>query len=469
MDSSPPAVSRHSSLRLIAYASPAIPIAALGVPLAVYLPNFYAGPMRLGLATVGTIFMIARLWDVVIDPLIGAWSDRFPSRWGRRRHWMVLSVPILMVSGYFVFMPRGQVSAQYLLIGLLVLYLGYTMILLAHMSWGAELDDDYHERSRVQAYREGLSSLGVPLVLLLPAFIEKLGGPSMSTARVAAMGWFLILTLPVAVLLAVLTVGERTGGVQPKFTLAQMISPILTNRALRLVVTADFASGFSLSALGAMFIYEATDYLDVGHYSSLLLLLYFIAGAGFIPILLRLSYRFGKHRTVTGAAIFNIITAPAPLLVPKGSLLIAAPLVMFLGVNIGSLTVLFRSMMADVADFDEVRTGRRQVGLFYSLLTFSANVGSAVAIGIVYWALALIGFSPRGVNTAGSIRALNLTFILIPIICNLVVVLVMRNFPIGQKEQRELRAVLDRRVAETRETDSAAPAATDVRRAQVGS
>jgi Na+/melibiose symporter-like transporter len=101
---------KHSALRLIAFAGPSIPIAALGLPLAVYLPPFYAGPMGLGLATVGTVFMLARIWDVLIDPVLGILSDRFPSRWGRRRHWLVISVPILIVSSWYIFIPTPPVT-----------------------------------------------------------------------------------------------------------------------------------------------------------------------------------------------------------------------------------------------------------------------------------------------------------------------------------------------------------------------
>ena len=436
---------RHSAARLIAYAAPAIPIAALGIPLAVYLPNFYAGPMGLGLASVGTIFMVARLWDVIVDPLLGVMSDRFPTRWGRRRHWMVLSVPILLVSSYYVFLPTPPVSRGYLLAGLFGLYLGYTMILLAHMSWGAELDDDYNERSRIQAYREALSTLGVPLVLMLPAIIEKLGGAHVETARVAAMGWFVIAMLPLAVLIAVTSVGERGSRPQAKLSLRNALAPLANNRALQLVVAADLASGFSLSAQGAMFIYEASSYWRVGQYASLLLLLYFFAGVGFIPIVLRLSYRFGKHQTLIGAALFNVLFAPAPLLVPTGNALFASVGMVFLGLNVGSLTVLYRSMMADVGDYDEVHTGQRRTGLFYALLTFSAKVGSALAIGCVYWALAAIGFNPTGINTAETIRGLNLIFMAVPFVCNLAVVMIMRNFPIGISEQQELRKILDER------------------------
>jgi Na+/melibiose symporter-like transporter len=71
----------HLSLpRLIAFALPQWPLAAIGLPVAVFLPPFYAGELGLGVQAVGLVFLIARFWDVITDPIMGIVSDRFPSR-----------------------------------------------------------------------------------------------------------------------------------------------------------------------------------------------------------------------------------------------------------------------------------------------------------------------------------------------------------------------------------------------------
>src|SRR5262249_989707 len=337
---------------------------------------------------------------------------------------------IMMTASYYIFVPSGRVGATYLLTGLFGLYLGFTMLLLAHMSWGAELSDDYDERSRIQAYREGLTIVGVPLVLLLPAVIERLGGKGVETARVAAMGWFIIIALPLTVALAVSTTPERKAHAQDEVSFFEAIGPLFSNRPLMIVAIADLASGFSLSSLGAMFIYIATHAWRVGQYASLLLLLYYCAGVGFIPVVLRLSYRFGKHPTLIGAALFNVVFTPFVLVIPPGNVVVAALMLLFFGINVGSSNILYRSIMADVVDYDELETGQRRTGLFYALLTFTAKVGSAVAIAVVYWMLAVIGFKPEGPNTDAAIRGLLLVFIGVPIACNLFVAAVMWRFPI---------------------------------------
>src|SRR3546814_8935743 len=75
---------------------------------------------------------------------------------------------------------------------------------------------------------------------------------------VAVMGWFIILSLPVTVFFAVTGMGERKLRPQPKILMREAIEPLINNHALQRLVLADFVSGFSGSAIGAMFIYEAS-------------------------------------------------------------------------------------------------------------------------------------------------------------------------------------------------------------------
>ena len=448
------AVKPLSSWRLAAFSGPAIPIAALGLPIGVYLPQFYAGPMGLGLAAVGTIFMLARLWDVVTDPAMGILSDRFPSRWGRRRHWIMLSVPLLVICGYMVFIPTAPVSSLYLGGWMFFLYIGWTMLTISHMAWAAELSDDYNERSRIQGFREAFQLLGVPLVLLVPAIIERMGAANMETARVASMGWFIVILLPVAVGLTLFFVPERKAAAQPHIAIADALKPVFRNAPLRRLLAADFLSGFSGASLASLYIYEASYVWGIGSVASFLLLLYFFGGIGFIPLVLKLSYKLGKHRTVVAASLFNVFFPPVIFLIPYGNIAVASIVLVFLGVNVGSTTTLYRSMMADVADIDEMETGQKRTGLFYALFTLTQKLGGAVAVGVIFWTLALIGFEPRGENSPSTLLALSYVFVAVPVICNALVALIIWGFPIGLKEQEELRRTLDERyVEEIEETE----------------
>lgn len=172
-----------------------------------------------------------------------------------------------------------------------------------------------------------------------------------------------------------------------------------------------------------------------------------------MPVLLKLSYMVGKHRALMIAAGFNACFIPFVLFLPPGEPLLTAGMLIFLGVNVGSVTILYRAIMADVGDLDEVETGQRRTGLFFSLLTFTQKTGAAIAVGSVFWTLDSIGFQSSGENTPEAVRGLSYLFVFIPVVCNTMVVLLMWNFPITFEKQQELRKIIDERKVEGWEAD----------------
>lgn len=432
-----------STATLVAFASPAAPISALGLPLVVYLPPFYADDMGIGLSLVGTVFMITRFWDVLTDPLLGVLSDKYRSRFGRRRPWLVASVPIVVVAVWQVFMPDPPVSWLYLLGWMIFLYVGWTLLTISHMSWGAELTPDYDERSRVQAAREIALLLGVVAVLALPAILEQVDSTSTPAGRMAAMGWFIILCLPAAVAWAVSKVPEREAPPTPTLGWRRAAELIAGNAALRTVLVMDALSGIAGGIITALFLFLADDFLNMSKQASFLLLIYFISGVSFIAPMVRLSYWLGKHRTLACSSVFTVVTMPMIYLIPAGNLLGAVGFCALVGINLGVGPFLFRSIMADVADQDRVESGAQRTGLYYSLLTMTNKVGYAVSIGIVYPILDWIGYTPGAENTPEAIQGLAAMFVWPPLVLFMIVAWLMWNFPLDREKQEELRRQIE--------------------------
>ncbi|ABS64219.1 major facilitator superfamily MFS_1 [Parvibaculum lavamentivorans DS-1] len=437
---------------LFAFALPAAPISAMGLPLVVHLPPFYAGSLGLGLTVVGTIFMLARFWDVFTDPVLGILSDKFETRWGRRRHWIVLSVPIMLLSVYMIFMPPVAVTAFYLIFWLFVLYVGWTLLTISHMSWGAELTPDYHERSRVQGAREVALVLGMVLVLTLPVLIEQTNPENLAAARVASMGWFVLILLPIAVGLAVWKVPERPTTAPAHVPMRQAIRALVQSRPLQVVLAADLLGGVSGGLVASMFLFLAEDALKLGQYSSLMLLGYFISGVCFIPLILAVSRRLGKHKTAAASAVFNALTVPLILLVPQGNAMMALGVWVLCGVNMAAGPFLFRSLMADVADHDTVITRQQRTGLFYSLLTSTSKVGAAFAIFIAYSLLDSIGFQAGGENSQSVLDSLRAVYVWPACIISAAVAGILWFYPIDEKQQVENRRILEMRGIEAAAT-----------------
>ena len=157
--------SRVPAWRLGIFASIAFPSVGMSLPLAIFLPPFYTKTLGLGLAEVGFVFMLVRVFDIVTDPVMGIIGDRFGSRWGRRKHWLVIALPFMMLGVFMAYIPQGTPSVSYLGFWLVVLYVGTTMQTISHSAWAAELSGHYDERSRIAAFNAFAAYAGSLLIL----------------------------------------------------------------------------------------------------------------------------------------------------------------------------------------------------------------------------------------------------------------------------------------------------------------
>lgn len=458
---------RVTRLQIGAFGLPSIPISALGLPIVVYLPPFYSHDMGLSLSVVGTVFMLARFWDVFTDPVLGMLSDRYPTRWGRRRHWIVIAAPILIGSAYMLFMPSPPVTWLYLAGWMFILYIGWTLITISHMSWGAELSEDYDERSTIQGMREFLLIFGMFTVLALPAIIEQVSDTAAAgPAKIAAMGWFIIVLLPITIGLAVWLTPEFPSKAHQQIPWKRAWAIIVRNRLLQRVLAADLLVNIAPAITGSLYIFFASYVMELPKSASLLLLVYFIAGFVGIPGWIRLSHMAGKHKTLAIAMVYGAVTLPLVVFFPRGEfwwLFIGNSLY---GVAYGAGSFLLRSIMADVIDMDYMETGQRRTGLYYSLLSMTAKVGAALAVGITYPLLDLIEFTPGGENTAETLNLFMAMYVTLPAIVMLAAAVVMWRFPLDRKAQFDLR----RKIAErdgAHASHNASDAAAAI--AQVGS
>ncbi len=435
-----------SKKRVLAFSGLSLPLAALGLPITVYLPPFYAEEMGLGLATVGLVFTLARIWDVITDPIMGIIIDRFPSRWGRRRHLIVLGNPLILLAACFIYLPsHNDHSGAYLLGWLIVLYVGYTFIMIAHQSWGAELTADYNERSRLYGWREILSFVGMLAVLTLPTIIEQSGGDDYD--KIASMGWYLLLLLPLATLVCVIVVPERPhlAADRTKLPTKIAIKSILQNSPLRRLLLADLSIAFATGATGSTYIFVVTWVFDNAENASLILLAYFASGLVAMPLWMRLSYKLGKHNMIVIAMSYAVLTLIGfPIAAYLESTLALVIATILFGFAFGAGQMILRAMMADVADWDELETGAKRGGLFFALLTTTNKVGGALSVSVTYAALAFVGFDPAATTISAEAKdGLLWTFVLLPTVFFVVAAIALRHYPLDRSKQEEIRAALD--------------------------
>ncbi len=162
----------------LGYAAPALPLAALYFPVFVYIAPFYSEFRDVSLGALGVLFIAVRLFDAVSDPAMGWLSDRTTNRFGRRRPYLALSVPLICVSVWMLMVPPADADVWHVAIWLTLLTLSWTVALTPYFAWGAELSGDYAQRATITTWREGASLMGTVLAVILYNIAEEPGGRS---------------------------------------------------------------------------------------------------------------------------------------------------------------------------------------------------------------------------------------------------------------------------------------------------
>lgn len=434
---------RYSLWQLLAYGLPGVPLAGLGVPLFIFLPAFYAQNGELSLEAVGFSLLLARLWDAISDPLIGVLSDRIETRFGRRKPWLFAGTPITCLAIYMLFIPPEGAGTLHLFGWSAVLYLGWTMVQLPYAAWGAELTGEYHERSRITAFREGMLVLGTLVAAGMPAIVSALGGGEETSTVLTVLALFLVIALPVSIMLAATVMPERPklrSLHRTKHDWRAGVKLLLANKPFLRLILAYLLNGLANGLAATLFVLFVDKGLGLPQETDGLLLVYFLAGILSVPVWLTISRIAGKHRTWIVAMLVNsVIFAFVPLLGP-GDYLAFLAICIGTGACLGADLVLPPSMQADVVDVDTAEGGGSRAGLYFALWGMATKLALALAVGIAFPLLDAAGFDANGGNDAEALLTLALLYGAAPVILKLLAIAIMRDFPITARRHAELQS-----------------------------
>lgn len=411
-------------------------MSAFLTPLVIFVPAYYAGALGLGLSAVGTIFGLSKLWDIVTDPILGSVMDRFGPGTNRRRFWMILSIPIMLVGIFRIFLPDEGVNATYFALWMMFLYVGWTILQISHISWGIEISEDYYERSRIAAYRQLATLIGSLVIILIPILIDRFG-PLDESARIGAMGLFLMVSLP---LLTPLVIWSHKEGAfhRPSQETAARSSPLDFYRVIRdspsfrAVLVANMAMLIGISATMSTLLFYVESSLRLGGWATFSIVPLCFSGILFLPVWRHISDRIGKHRAYRASLLVQCALLPLFLIIPPENLLLTLVAFTLLGANQGTVVFLPQAMLADITDND-LRTGyRRRTGLYVSILQSTSKLSSALAVAVMFFTLSLIGFdpAPNAINTPDSLTRLRFVIAALPAFFYVVAWLGMRNYSI---------------------------------------
>ncbi|QTN18369.1 MFS transporter [Brevundimonas sp. AJA228-03] len=425
-----------------------IPLTALSLPLVVMIPEHYATVLGLPLAVVGLIFTSVRIFDIVVDPLLGAAMDRTRSRWGRYRPWLIFGAPALMLAVYLLFMASPGVGPIYLLLTLTAAFLGWSILSLAQLALASGLAGSYDDRSKVYAWLQFASLLGILTVMGFPLLLKSIGDTGMAPTQI--MGWIIIILMAPAVALAAWRVPEAALVAQKHIVGLKEYLAVVRRKAVFRIAAIDLLFGLGFGTASAMLVFFVTAAKGLDRSAvGVVLIAQVVTAMITVPAVALLARKLDKHIALGISGLLAAIVSVAFVFVPDGSLLAVSLGMMGWGLSFGAFNLLPRAMMADAGDELRLESGSDQTGVLFALLISSWKLGGALAVGLSFVALALVGYKPALMmnNTPEAIAGLEMVFAGPSALLFLLGAWLAFTYPLTRDRHAVIRAELDARDA----------------------
>ncbi len=409
--------------RLFSYASTAVPLAMLGLPLYIYLPTYYSQSVGLSVTLVGLILFFARITDVITDPFVGLYSDRFQSRYGKRKPFIFLGSFVLAGSFYALIHPPQNHIELWLLSFSMLVYLGWSIVSIPYLAWSAEITSDYHEKTRLSAARELFTILGVVSALLIPYFYNVSESADKSlTLLYGAFVIALLLMVPVTLF----SLKERS--IQPveHFTFGQIMSLWKQIPSLGRLQTAFILNSLANALPATLFLFFVQLVLEEESNTGPLLLLYFTSGIIGLPFWTLLAKKIGKRKSWLASMLLASIAFSFVLILESGDLMLFALISFVSGLSLGADMALPSSIQADVVqNVENVNTS--YAGILFGIWAMLTKFSLALSVGIGFVILGMVGFEPNAPTTI-ALSTLSILYGGVPIIFKMLAFWIMRGY-----------------------------------------
>ena len=411
-----------------------------------FLLIFYTDTFGISAAAAAATLFVVKIVNAFTDPMVGAFADRTQTRWGRFRPYLLFMSLPLAVMGVLTYStpPFGPVGklvwafTTYLLLMTL-----YTSINLPYSALSGVISQDPRERTAINASRFVASFAGGFLVTVAsPRLVGWLGGGN------AALGWTLTMVvwgLAAAVIFAI-TFATTTERVQPgravPSTVRQDLADLSGNRpwillfVLSLIIMGSITLRMSSAAYYFKYVVNRPDLL--GSFVPVYLLAAAV-GTAFTPLLTRLV---DKRKLIIGLMLVSTALSTAFLFVPNDQIVLMYALQIALGLALGPKSPLSFAMLADSADFNEWRHGRRATGMTFAASVFAQKLGTAIAVAVIGALFSALGYVPNAVQSAGSQAGIVWLMSVIPAAFTLLAAAVMVFYTLDNPTMARIQADL---------------------------
>jgi len=437
---------------LMLFGMPEYAVYLASIPVVLYLPFVYSKDFGLSLTDVGLILMAGRISDVITDPLIGHLSDRTRGRFGKRKPWIAAGTILMMGSAYMLFNPSAEnVTNLYLLVYAIVLWLGWTMVNIPYYAWGAELSDDYNERTRITGWRQAFGFLGNVSVLFIPVAAGHITGyGSLPSEGLTIIGGMALVGLPLFVGITLWRVPEPDRYGTAHAPILKHLKLVSRNGSFWLLFFAFMLMSLGTGWGSATFMLFATYVVGAESQTQAILLGYYGANIIALPLWVALASRIGKKETWMIGGVMFVIVTPCFLFLALGDLGWFFLILALYGIAGGNFNAISMSMKADVIEIAARRSGENVSGAYIAVWSLGQKLVIALALGTALPLLGALGFEPNAVHTAEQLRTLAYVYVFPPWLFYAAAVAILWRYPISQARLDRIRIALTRRAHRAR-------------------
>jgi GPH family glycoside/pentoside/hexuronide:cation symporter len=384
--------------------------------MSIAFPLFFTNVFGLTFADAATLMLIARMFDVVTDPLMGSLADRTQSRWGTYRPWLIYgAIPFGLIFALLLYTPDfGPVGKRIWAYTLYLLMMAlYTAVNVPYGSLLGVMTDDDNEKNQFSSFRMvGAYAMGFITLLSFPYLMEMIGGEKMADGsytvearqhQYAVIGVFFGIIAAVGTLACGLMTKERLKPVRAEKFSFRPFADLFKNKPwiyLTLIgICTNFFNGFRYAVAGYMFDYCLHGDVTV---SGLIInyTVFMTFGELTCMVFGGLSPKFtqwmgSKRKAFIAAAIICLVFSVGFFFIPMDPayIWVMVAVVILTSVGIGLYSPLLWSMYADVADYATENNGTSSTGLIFSSGTMAQKFGTAISGSLVALFLGLAGAS----------------------------------------------------------------------------
>ena len=393
----------------------------------------------------GVAILIGRSWDYINDPIMGYITDRTHSRWGRRRPFILFGFIPFGIAFALMWWKPPLTSQLSLAIYYAIAYLLYdTMATIAYMPYFAltpELTLDYDERTSLTSYRMVFSIIGGLIAFTVPLAIIGTMRPE-NAGRVLAVGIGLAIISSFPLLLTFLGTRERPEFLsQPSSSLWEAARAAIKNRPFIFAAGIFLFTWAAIEFIQAMLLFFLKYRMNLEKESDIVAGTVFIVALLTLPIWERVSRIWDKRKAYIAGMIF--LSGVILILItvsPYWGLPIVLLLAGLAGIGVAAIHVLPWSMIPDAIEWDQLATGKRHEGMFYSLVTLLRKVSSSLTVPMLAFVLDWSGYIPNSsIQNPKTVMAIRILTGPVPAVLLCIGILFAIVYPLGRQAHADIR------------------------------